>query len=65
MHVLITGGAGYIGSHVVLRLLKRQDIAVTIVDNLSTGFRKTIDKLVDEARKSKAPQYFVESDLSD
>lgn len=35
-HVLVTGGAGYIGSHAALRLL-RDSHRVTIVDNLSRG----------------------------
>ncbi|KAK3172228.1 hypothetical protein Dsin_032841 [Dipteronia sinensis] len=35
-HVLVTGGAGYIGSHAALRLLKDK-YRVTIVDNLSRG----------------------------
>ncbi|XP_070673765.1 probable UDP-arabinose 4-epimerase 2 isoform X2 [Malus domestica] len=35
-HVLVTGGAGYIGSHAALRLLK-DSYRVTIVDNLSRG----------------------------
>ncbi|KAH7373983.1 hypothetical protein KP509_17G082300 [Ceratopteris richardii] len=35
-HVLVTGGAGYIGSHAVLRLLEDK-YRVTIVDNLSRG----------------------------
>ncbi len=36
MHVLITGGAGFIGSHLAERLVARGD-DVTILDNLSTG----------------------------
>ncbi|KAJ6423026.1 hypothetical protein OIU84_024038 [Salix udensis] len=36
IHVLVTGGAGYIGSHAALRLLK-DGYRVTIVDNLSRG----------------------------
>ncbi len=41
MRILITGGAGYIGSH-VLKALGKQGHDITIVDNLSTGFAKAI-----------------------
>jgi UDP-glucose 4-epimerase len=37
MTVLVTGGAGYIGSHMVLELLGRGE-KVIVLDNLSTGF---------------------------
>jgi len=40
-HALITGGAGYIGSHMA-HLLIKNGYKVTIVDNLSTGFRENI-----------------------
>ena len=42
-NILITGGAGYIGSHVVEALIKRQ-FNVFIVDNLSTGYKRLINK---------------------
>lgn len=38
MSVLVTGGAGYIGSHMVLELVDAGE-DVVVVDNLSTGFR--------------------------
>jgi UDP-glucose 4-epimerase len=38
MTVLITGGAGYIGSHMVLELVDAGE-SVVVLDNLSTGFR--------------------------
>lgn len=38
MTVLVTGGAGYIGSHMVLDLLDQGE-KVVVLDNLSTGFR--------------------------
>ena len=39
--VLVTGGAGYIGSHVVLQLRARNE-SVVVVDDLSTGFRQAV-----------------------
>ena len=42
-NVLITGGAGYIGSHVTETLLKKNK-KVFLVDNLSTGHKKLINK---------------------
>ena len=38
MTILVTGGAGYIGSHMVLELLDNGE-SVVVLDNLSTGFR--------------------------
>ena len=42
--ILITGGAGYIGSHVAKQLLE-QGKNIIVIDNLSTGFQSTIDTL--------------------
>ena len=41
MGVLVTGGAGYIGSHMVLDLLDAGE-DVIVLDNLSTGFRSAV-----------------------
>lgn len=43
--VLITGGAGYIGSHVVHQMLEA-GYDLTVVDNLSTGFRWAVPERV-------------------
>lgn len=40
-HVLVTGGAGFIGSHLVDSLLDR-DFSVTVLDNLNTGQRHNV-----------------------
>ena len=41
MRILITGGAGYIGSHVV-KLLGEQQHNIVVYDNLSTGHREAV-----------------------
>ncbi|MBT9290078.1 UDP-glucose 4-epimerase GalE [Prosthecodimorpha staleyi] len=54
MTVLVTGGAGYIGSHMVWELVDR-DEPVVVLDRLSTGFRWAV-----------APEAaFVEGDIGD
>lgn len=53
-NVLVTGGAGYIGSHVVLELLEAGH-QVTVVDNLASGFRWAVP----------AGARFYEGDISD
>jgi len=45
MKILVTGGAGYIGSHVVKQLLEASPHEMTIIDNLSTGHLRTIETL--------------------
>jgi UDP-glucose 4-epimerase len=54
---LVTGGAGFIGSHLVDLLLARGD-HVTVVDNLSTGRRKNLPAGHERLR-------FLEAELSD
>ncbi len=54
MSVLVTGGAGYIGSHMVLALLDGGH-EVCVIDNLSTGYRWAIPQDV----------AFIEADVGD
>lgn len=55
--ILVTGGAGYIGSHCVLALLQR-DYDVLIFDNLSTGHIETVNEL-----KKYGKVEFIQGDL--
>jgi nucleoside-diphosphate-sugar epimerase len=46
--VLVAGGAGFIGSHLTDRLLKRSDIGkLVVVDNLWTGLRENLSHIKD------------------
>lgn len=66
MNILITGGAGYIGSHVAKLLLETTDHDVTILDNLSTGRLDTVNTLETVAHLSnRGALRFYQTDLSD
>jgi len=54
--VLVTGGAGFIGSNLVRRLVERGD-NVTVLDNLMSGFRCNLDPFLDVR--------FIEGDVRD
>jgi UDP-glucose 4-epimerase len=43
-NILVTGGAGYIGSHIVEQLVKKNFLKIFIVDDLSTGHKRLINK---------------------
>ena len=53
MKVLVTGGAGFIGSHIVDELVKN-GYGVVVVDNLVTGNKNNINPKVE----------FVEGDIT-
>ncbi|MGB9767238.1 MAG: UDP-glucose 4-epimerase GalE, partial [Sulfurihydrogenibium sp.] len=64
--ILVTGGAGYIGSHVVKQLLEETNHKITIIDNLSTGSIKTVNTLKEIAKHVNKENNlsFIEADLS-
>lgn len=55
--VLVTGGAGFIGSHLVERLVEH-GVSVTVLDDLSAGHERNLTAVADEVR-------FVEGDIRD
>ena len=57
---LVTGGAGFIGSHIVEYLLQHGAGKVTVLDNLSTGNIKNIEPFLNDSRFE-----FVEGDIRD
>lgn len=59
MNILITGGAGYIGSHVVKQLLESKKHNITVIDSFKTGFEETIETLYTFGEFK-----FIEQDLS-
>ncbi|MDP9813310.1 UDP-glucose 4-epimerase [Rhizobium tibeticum] len=67
MAILVTGGAGYIGSHMVWTLLDAGE-DVVVLDNLSTGFRWTVSQrarfyLGDVADAQVLKTIFIENDI--
>lgn len=61
--ILITGGAGYIGSHLVLKLLKQNE-NVIVYDNLINSTLCNLEKLNKTIRK-RSTFYFVKGDVRD
>ena len=59
MKILVTGGAGFIGSNLVEYFLKNDNIVICL-DNLSTGFKKNIDPFMDDKNFT-----FIEGDIRD
>jgi len=61
MRILVTGGAGFIGSNLVERLLKRPGVEIVrVLDNLATGSIKNIEEF-----ESNPKFEFVQGDIRD
>ena len=57
MKYVVTGGAGFIGSHVTKKLVERGDI-ITVIDNMNTGKEKNLEPVRDKIN-------FVKGDILD
>ncbi|GAB4093956.1 SDR family oxidoreductase [Flaviaesturariibacter terrae] len=61
MRILVTGGAGFIGSNLVEELLRHPQVtAVRVLDNLSTGYAHNLKEFESDARFE-----FVQGDIRD
>lgn len=67
MHILVTGGAGYIGSHVVKQLLESTEHDITLLDSFVGGHRSTVDVLRQIKQQSghQGQLTAIEADLGD
>ena len=65
--ILITGGAGYIGSHTILNLIEKTDYKIIIFDNLENGHIETVNALLEinseRQRRADARIIFEKGDL--
>ena len=57
--VLVIGGAGFIGSHVVSELLKTDIDQVVVYDNLTRGKKSNIEKSLEDPRCCLYPNDYV------
>lgn len=60
LQFLVTGGAGFIGSHIVSYLLAHQAKKVRVLDNLATGFKTNLEPFLNQANFE-----FIEGDIRD
>ena len=59
MKYLVTGGAGFIGSHIVAALMADKNNQVVVLDNLFTGSKSNIQKFMEDTERFE----FIEADV--
>lgn len=70
MNILITGGAGFIGSHLIGELLKNRKNKILVIDNLSTGRKQNLNEYLKkikffkiDLKSNKIDKYFKNVDI--
>lgn len=46
--IVVTGGAGFIGSNLIEKLIKENKFEITVIDNFSTGYKKNLELVKNE-----------------
>jgi UDP-glucuronate 4-epimerase len=64
-HAIITGGAGFIGSHLVDRLLAEGGWRVTVIDNLDPFYPRAVKEANIAAHRNTPGFHFIEGDILD
>lgn len=67
MKILVTGGAGFIGSHLLELLAGDKNCEVVVLDNLSSGFKENVPQgmklVVEDIRSQQLPSFLSRSIL--
>jgi len=61
--ILITGGAGFIGHHLVSKLLPQRQYRIIVIDNLSTGRKENLFSDQSKSVNNGVPLSFYEEDI--
>ena len=56
--IIVTGGAGYIGSHTIIELIEKTDFEIISIDNFSNSSAVTFDR-IEEITGRKIKNYAI------